>query len=267
MASLALAWLDDSHLAFPAPEKALTHDSGVPGLLAAGGDLSVPRLREAYRSGVFPWFSDEQPILWWSPDPRMVLRVDELRITRSLRKTVQRFARTPGCALRIDSDFRRVIEACARTPRPGQDGTWIVREMVEAYAAWHERGEVHSFETWMDGELAGGLYGVCIGRMFFGESMFSWRTDASKIALVALAAFCRRHGIEMIDCQQRTEHLASLGAGEIPRRDFLRHVRAVTRMATVTDWSFDPGLWQELPELAGRGAEPPPLKDKERSEE
>jgi len=185
-------------------------------------------------------------VLWWSPDPRMVLLVEEFKLARSLRKTVARFARTPGCEVRIDSAFRRVIEACARAPRPGQDGTWIVPEMVEAYVRWHRLGKVHSFETWVDGELAGGLYGASLGRMFFGESMFAHRTDASKIALAALVCFCREHGIEMIDCQQKTGHLASLGGREIARADFEHRLRAALAAPPIDRWTYDADLWRHL---------------------
>jgi leucyl/phenylalanyl-tRNA---protein transferase len=176
-----------------------------------------------------------------------VMYVDEFRLSRSLRKTVQRFARAPNCAVRIDSDFRAVVAACAATPRPGQDGTWIVPEMVEAYCAWHaQRPDVHSVETWVDGELVGGLYGVGLGRMFFGESMFSHRTDASKVAFAALICLCRERGIGLIDCQQRTGHLASLGAREIPRRDFERELSLRLKEPRVTDWTYDLAMWRHL---------------------
>jgi leucyl/phenylalanyl-tRNA---protein transferase len=214
-----IAWLRSPNDPLPETRRALSQGSDAPGLLAAGGELAPQRLTEAYSKGVFPWYSQGQPILWWAPDPRMVLMTEEFKLSRSLRKTLARFVRTPGCALRIDSAFRRVIEACAGTPREGQDGTWIVPEMVDAYTAWHRLGRVHSVETWIDGTLAGGLYGVSLGRMFFGESMFSHRTDASKIALAGLVCFCREHGVTMIDCQQRTGHLASLGARELARAD------------------------------------------------
>jgi leucyl/phenylalanyl-tRNA--protein transferase len=246
MCSLSIAWLDDLRLGFPPLEEALGPDSEAPGLLAAGGDLSVPRLAMAYAAGIFPWYSEGQPILWWSPDPRMVLHPAEFKLRRSLRKTLQRFIRTPGCEVRIDAAFRDVIQACARTPRPGQNGTWILPEMIHAYSRWHARGAVHSFETWMDGELVGGLYGVSLGRMFFGESMFSHRTDASKIALAALVCFCLHHGIEMIDCQQRTGHLASLGGREIPRSEFAAHVRHAAAQQPVQDWVYDPSMWAGL---------------------
>jgi leucyl/phenylalanyl-tRNA--protein transferase len=241
-----IPWLRGPDDALPDTRRALPSGSEAPGLLAAGGELTPRRLREAYSKGVFPWYSDGQPVLWWSPDPRMVLLVDEFRLKRSLRKTIVKFMRTPGCEVRIDSAFSRVIGACAGTPREGQDGTWIVPEMVQAYVAWHGLGAVHSVETWIDGELAGGLYGVSLGRMFFGESMFSHRTDASKIALAALVCFCREHGVAMIDCQQRTGHLASLGAREIPREAFEAHLAQTVDAPAPRAWTYHPGLWQQL---------------------
>jgi len=255
MSALSIAWLEDRGDDFPPVELALGLRSEAPGLLAAGGDLKPARLRRAYEHGIFPWYSLGQPILWWSPDPRMVLYPGEFKLSRSLRKTLQRFVATPGCVVLVDTAFDQVIRACARTPRPGQDGTWIVPEMVTAYSMWHRLGDVHSFETWVDGELAGGLYGVAIGRMFFGESMFSHRTDASKIALAALVAFCRQHRIELIDCQQRTAHLASLGAREIARREFTRHVHAATQQEPVEEWAYHPAMWTQLglrPPASGR---------------
>ncbi|MEO7010055.1 MAG: leucyl/phenylalanyl-tRNA--protein transferase, partial [Caldimonas sp.] len=200
----------------------------------------------AYAQGVFPWYSEGQPVLWWSPDPRMVLVTDEFKVTRSLRKTLSRFARTQGCEIRIDSAFGEVIDACAGTPRAGQDGTWIVPEMIDAYMSWHALGRVHSFETWIDGELAGGLYGASLGHMFFGESMFSRRSDASKIALAALVCFCRAHAVPMIDCQQRTEHLASLGGREITRAEFEARLRGALGAPAIDDWSYDLKLWLHL---------------------
>ena len=239
-------WL--RHAADPLPDTrhALPPGSDAPGLLAAGGELTPQRLIEAYSKGVFPWYSGDQPVLWWSPDPRMVLIVSEFKLSRSLRKTVRRFADTSGCEMRIDSAFGRVIGACANTPRDGQDGTWIVPEMVEAYSAWHALGQVHSVETWIDGELAGGLYGVNLGTMFYGESMFSHRTDASKIALAALVCFCREHGVAMIDCQQRTGHLASLGGRELPRAEFERRFAPCLMEPPITDWTYDSKLWRHL---------------------
>jgi leucyl/phenylalanyl-tRNA--protein transferase len=220
-------------------------------LLAAGGRLTPQRLEEAYRRGIFPWFSPGQPVLWWSPDPRMVLPVAQFKVSKSLAKTLRRFVRHPGCELRIDSAFERVIDACARTPREGQAGTWIVPQMVAAYTEWHRRGRVHSFETWVDGQLAGGLYGVALGRMFFGESMFAWASDASKIALAALVAFCRHRGITLIDCQQNTAHLASLGAHEVSRNTFEQHLSRVSGESEIADWTYDPAMWLQLEALQG----------------
>ncbi|HEX7439894.1 MAG TPA: leucyl/phenylalanyl-tRNA--protein transferase, partial [Caldimonas sp.] len=172
--------------------------------------------------------------------------VDEFELSRSLRKTLARFVRTAGYEVRIDSAFQRVIEACAGTPREGQDGTWIVPEMVEAYCEWHALGRVHSVETWIDGELAGGLYGASLGRMFFGESMFAHRTDVSKIALAALVCFCREHAVPMIDCQQRTAHLASFGGRELGRSEFESRLRAALHAPSIDEWSYDPHLWRHL---------------------
>lgn len=242
---MQLAWIDDD-TPLPPTSLALGEGSDAPGLLAAGGNLSTTRLEEAYRHGVFPWFSAGQPVLWWSPDPRMLLPVSGFKVSRSLRKTLRHFVATPGCEIRIDSAFERVIKACARTPRNGQKGTWIVPAMVQAYTQWHRAGRVHSVETWIDGELAGGLYCVSIGRMVFGESMFAHRTDASKIALAALVAFCRTHGVEWIDCQQNTGHLASLGAHELPRATFERHLSHALGEADIRDWSYDPAMWAAL---------------------
>ena len=214
---------------FPPPESALRDPNG---LLCAGADLSVERLLAAYRSGIFPWYSGDEPILWWSPDPRMVLFCDELKVSRSLAKNL----RNKGFEIRIDSAFSRVIRACAE-PRRSESGTWIGREMQAAYVALHRAGHAHSFETWQEGRLVGGLYGVAIGRAFFGESMFSRATDASKVALVGLVATLRARGFPMIDCQQRTPLLASLGAREIPRRGFLH------RLAALVNYAESPKKW------------------------
>lgn len=242
-------WLRDDREPLPDTRLALPPGSDAPGLLAAGGALTPARLTEAYSKGVFPWYSDGQPVLWWSPDPRMVLRTSEFKLSRSLRKTIGKFTRSPGCEVRIDSAFEQVIEACAASPREGQDGTWIVPDMVAAYARWHALGSVHSFETWIDGELAGGLYGVGIGRMFFGESMFSRRTDASKIALAALVCFGREHGIDLIDCQQRTGHLSSMGGRELPRTVFEAAIAERVRAGPVTAWIYHQRLWAHLRSL------------------
>ena len=244
-------WLAEDSIAFPPTARALAADSEAPGLLAAGGDLRPERLREAYRQGIFPWYSDGQPPLWWSPDPRMVLQTRHFEPSHSLRKTLRRFARTPGCEIRVDSARRDVLRACANAPREGQAGTWILPEMQAAYLRWAESQDaVHSVETWIDGELVGGLYGVNIGRMFFGESMFMRRTDASKIALAALVCLCRRNGIPWIDCQQNTRHLASLGAAEVARFQFESHLAWATEQATPPDWQFRPADWDQLDQLA-----------------
>lgn len=258
-----VVWVDDT-MPLPAPGSVAEE---LPGLVAAGGRLSLARLEAAYRSGLFPWFGPGQPVLWWSPDPRMVLPVDDFRLHRSLRKTLARFLATPGCAVRVDHAFDAVVRACAGTPRDGQDGTWIVPAMVRAYGAWHRAGRVHSVETWVDGTLVGGLYFVAIGRMVFGESMFSLRTDASKIALAALVAACRARGVALIDCQQHTGHLASMGAREMPRTAFLRHVAQACAEPDIGDWTYDAAHWTGLDaRLAGPGpqalpAAAPPAED------
>lgn len=208
------------------------------GLLAAGGDLMPERLLEAYRHGIFPWFSAGDPILWWSPDPRMVLFPEEFKISHSLHKTLRR----GKYEVRIDSAFEQVMRACA-LPREGQDGTWIQEDIVQAYVRLHHMGLAHSVETWMNDELAGGLYGVSLGRMFYGESMFSRKTDASKIALAHLALQLKRWNFGMIDCQMNTPHLASMGAREIPRRQFLARLQELIHYPNVASpWCFDHDL-------------------------
>jgi leucyl/phenylalanyl-tRNA--protein transferase len=217
-----IPWLDERD-PFPPLERALQEPNG---LLCAGASLSAERIVAAYRQGIFPWFSDGQPVLWWSPDPRMVLFPAEFRISRSLRRTL----RAGRYTVRLDSAFHAVIEACAETPRAGQDGTWITPEMQSAYRRLFDLGIAHSVETWIDGQLCGGLYGLAIGRMFYGESMFSRVTDASKIATAHLARFLETRGFGMIDCQMNTPHLASLGAREIPQSEFIRQLKALIEM-------------------------------------
>ena len=194
------------------------------GLLAVGGDLGPARLLDAYQHGIFPWGTVESQPLWYSPDPRMVLFPEEFRLSRSLHKTL----RAGKFEVRFDTDFAGVIGHCAATPRPGQDGTWITPEMMDAYIRLHELGWAHSVETHVGGNLVGGLYGLAIGRMFYGESMFSQRSDASKIAFAHLIALLREQKFGMIDCQMRTEHLASLGGREIPRANFLTRLQTLT---------------------------------------
>jgi leucyl/phenylalanyl-tRNA---protein transferase len=219
---------------FPPPSSALASPNG---LLAAGGDLSPRRLIEAYRLGIFPWYSEGEPILWWSPDPRMVLVPTDLKIARSLGKTLKR----GGFQIRADTAFREVIQACATARRPGQRGTWITRPMVEAYCRLHELGVAHSVETWIEGELAGGLYGIALGRAFFGESMFARSSDASKIAFVHLVRQLERWDFGLIDCQMSTAHLASFGAAEIARREFSARLAKLVHYAHSTArWCFEP---------------------------
>lgn len=209
-----IRWLTGPDDPLPTAERALPRTSEIPGLVAAGGELTPKRLAEAYAKGIFPWFSEGQPILWWSPDPRMVLYCEELKISRSLAKSV----RNKGYEVRVDTAFERVLDGCADR----EEGTWLGRAMRSAYLALHRAGYAHCFETWHDGELVGGLYGVALGRMFYGESMFSRATDASKVALVALVRELQARSFPLIDCQMHTELLASLGGREIPRKSFLR---------------------------------------------
>ena len=230
---------------FPPVSQAWGPDTSAPGLVAAGGVLDVRTLRAAYAATIFPWFSEDDPILWWSPDPRMVLRVDAFRLHRSLRKTIERFVSTPGCEIRIDSAFDAVIAACAAAPRSGQNGTWIGPEMRHAYGQLHRAGLAHSVETWVHGELVAGLYCVSIGQAVFGESMFTHVTDGSKIALAALVAWCRQHGLPLVDCQQNTPHLAFMGAQEMPRADFARAVAGLTPLPAPA-WKFNTVYWNAL---------------------
>ena len=223
---------------FPDVSKALTVEA--PGLLAAGADLSPARLLQAYRNGIFPWFSEGQPILWWSTDPRMVLYTDQFKISNSLTKTLRKIERSRldggRWDVRFDSAFDDVMRACA-APRRDGPGTWISDEIIAGYTGLHALGYAHSAEVWLDGELVGGAYGVCIGRMFYGESMFARVSDASKVALAYLVAFLQRHGVEMVDCQQETGHLASLGAAPIPRSRFLEHVHRATARPGIGSWT------------------------------
>jgi leucyl/phenylalanyl-tRNA---protein transferase len=219
-----IPWLEQGG-AFPAVETAMRRPNG---LLAAGGDLSSERLLRAYRLGIFPWYSEGEPIMWWSPDPRMVLFPDELKVARSLSKTL----RKPDYEIRADTAFAAVIDACSE-PRPRQRGTWITPQMKQAYCRLHELGKAHSVETWRKGELVGGLYGVALGRVFFGESMFSRASDASKIALVALVQQLKGWQFGLIDCQMNTPLLASFGAREIPRSRFTGLVAELVNYADV----------------------------------
>ena len=225
-----LTWIgpDDP---LPSASKALSDPNG---LVAAGRDLSATRLLEAYRAGIFPWFSRGQPVLWWSPDPRMTLRLDDFKVARSLIKTVRRLRRENSWRISLDNAFERVMQECA-APRAGSPGTWITPAMVSAYSDLHRLQLAHSVEIWEEHELVGGLYGVSIGRMFFGESMFARRTDASKVALYALVETLKTLGFRVIDCQQNTEHLASLGAIETSRSAFLSELESLIALPA-PDW-------------------------------
>jgi leucyl/phenylalanyl-tRNA--protein transferase len=208
---------------FPPPDYA-----DASGLIAVGGDLSSERLLEAYRVGIFPWYSEDQPILWWSPDPRFVLDLDQFKFSRSLQKTL----RKKVFHVTFDRVFEEVIAACAEVPRDGQSGTWITPEMRDAYTKLHGLGYAHSVESWFEGELVGGLYGVSLGKAFFGESMFHRKTDASKVALAVLVEKLQKWGFHFIDSQMTTEHMHRLGAEEIPRRIFLKKLQSALRHST-----------------------------------
>ena len=239
-----IRWLESGE-DFPDVATACAQGSATPGLLAAGAQLDTATLLRAYGAGIFPWFTDGQPVLWWSPDPRMVLQPGDFKMHRSFRRKLRDFLADPSCEVRIDAAFAEVIRACASSPRRGQQGTWIVPKMQQAYIKLHQDGHAHSVETWIDGQLAGGLYCVALGRAVFGESMFSRTSGASRIALAALVALCRQHGVESIDCQQETSHLALLGAREIRRSDFCRHIAAAQAEAPAL-WKFQTVYWNQL---------------------
>ncbi|HLR14149.1 MAG TPA: leucyl/phenylalanyl-tRNA--protein transferase [Burkholderiaceae bacterium] len=214
-----ILWLD-SDTPLPDPADASRH-----GLLAAGHSLSLPRLKEAYRKGIFPWYQAGEPVLWWSPDPRMVLPCDHLRVSRSLAKRLRQVARQeedeqPTMTITTNMAFEQVMQGCAQ-PVPGREQTWITPEIFQVYQQWHQQGQVHSLEVWRGRRLVGGLYGVCLGRFFFGESMFTREPDASKIALSYLIRVLQARGIAHVDCQQDTPHLRRLGARLYHRSEFL----------------------------------------------
>lgn len=221
--------LDENEIWFPDPYKA---PKDFP--LAVGGDLSPDRLLFAYSIGIFPWYSEGEPILWWSPDPRMVLFPENLKISRSLKKVLK----NKGFEVRFDTDFESVIKMCAAVPRPGQEGTWLTDEMIKAYIKLHNLGYAHSVETYLNGELVGGLYGVSIGKTFFGESMFHTVSDASKVAFVYLVKKLKEWDFDMIDCQQSTPHMARFGAINIPRKDFLDKLKeSLKKPSIIGKWT------------------------------
>lgn len=217
---------------FPPVEMAMREPDG---LLAVGGDLTTERLVAAYQRGIFPWFSDGQPIMWWSPDPRMVLYPDELKISRSLRKRL----RKQDYKITLDQAFELIIRACAGSRR-GEPGTWITDDMIAAYENLHQQGIAHSVECWMDDELVGGLYGLAIGQAFFGESMFARRSDASKLAFAHLVKQLQQWGFTLIDCQVYSEHLESLGARLVPRSLFIEQLNQACLAERVTNWQMAP---------------------------
>ncbi len=225
---MTIYYLPQEYVLFPDPEEA-----DADGLLAVGGDLSLPRLLEAYANGIFPWYGLGAPILWWSPDPRPVLYPREIHVPRRL----QRIMRQRPFEITLDRDFERVMRLCAMASRPQGEGTWILEEMVLAYVTLHEAGYAHSVEVWDAGDLVGGLYGVAMGRAFFGESMFHTRSNASKVALVVLARLLAHWDYRFIDCQQTTPHMLHFGIHELPRLQFLRELREAMR------WNRRPCSW------------------------
>ncbi len=225
---MPIYWLSDDNIGFPDPELASEE-----GILAVGGDLSPERLLTAYQTGIFPWFNEDSPILWWSPDPRFVLFPEKLKVSRSMRP----YLNQPKFGWSLDSHFREVITHCQSAYRPGQGGTWITEEMLEAYVSLHELGFAHSVEVWDQDELVGGLYGISLGRIFFGESMFARVSNASKFGFIRLVQLLADYDFQLIDCQQETRHLASLGAEAIPRKTFLEYLEHNDPATTIRgDW-------------------------------
>jgi leucyl/phenylalanyl-tRNA--protein transferase len=232
----SIAWLEEEE-EFPPCDQALEQVVGLNGVLAASADVGLQRLIRAYEQGIFPWYSAGQPVLWWAPDPRMVLYLADFKWSRSLRKNRAQAA-AEGWQIRIDANFEGVIRACADNCRPGQNGTWITESIIEHYVALHRLGLAHSFETWHGTTLLGGGYGISLGRMFYGESMFTRAPNASKLALGELVQFLRQHGFVMIDCQQKTPHLGSLGAREISRLQFLQEMQVLQQQPGLTNWAI-----------------------------
>jgi len=234
-----ITWLGPQD-SFPNPLLEPDPDPSVPGLIAVSERIYPGQLSAAYQLGIFPWYSDNQPVLWWSPDPRMVLKPTEFKCSDSLKKSIRLFCQDANSHIRVDEDFATVIRACATSTRKDQDGTWITHEIMDAYTTLHEQGNAHSIGVMEQGQLIGGLYCVSFGAMVFGESMFSRRPGASKLALAALSAWCLQNRISMIDCQQETAHLRSMGAAPIPRQEFLEQLQiSINQTKIESSWTFD----------------------------
>ena len=237
-----ITWLGP-YDSFPNPLLTPDPDPSVPGLIAVSERIYPDQLLQAYQLGIFPWYSNEQPVLWWSPDPRMVLKPGHFKCSESLRKNIRLFCQDTHSQLLVDADFGAVIRACATSSRKDQDGTWITHEIMDAYTTIHEQGHAHSIALVEQGELVGGLYCVALGGMVFGESMFSRKPNASKIALAALSAWCIQNEVAMIDCQQETTHLSSLGAAPISRDVFLEQLQISLNQTNIDKpWTFDKNI-------------------------
>ena len=234
----AIPWIDESRT-FPSPRRFIQTNPELPDdLLALSESMDEELLLSAYQQGIFPWYSDGQPVMWWCTSPRMVLNTAEIKITHSLSKKIKQVLKNPLWEIRVDTAFVDVIQACANAQRKNQQGTWITNEIISYYSILHERGFAHSVETWFEGHLVGGLYGINLGKMFYGESMFMHVTDASKLALAALCAWCNEVGIRLIDCQQHTQHLSSLGAKPISKIEFLDWIESQTKLSPPSwNWS------------------------------
>lgn len=236
--------LDPDTIFFPPTQLAMEDPDG---LLAVGGDLTPDWILEAYRNGIFPWFNPGEPILWWTPNPRSILRIDNIQLRKSLIKKIRQYARQRNLVIKFDTQFAEVMKACALTPREGQNGTWITQEMLNVYSELNQMGYAHSVEVYLDGDLQGGLYGIQIGKMFFGESMFSWQADTSKIALAFLSKFLKKNGFKMIDTQIETPHLNSMGAELIAREQFEMEILELTHQTfPAKRWAFDESLLTEI---------------------
>ncbi|WP_114638442.1 leucyl/phenylalanyl-tRNA--protein transferase [Polynucleobacter necessarius] len=237
-----ISWLGPQDT-FPNPLFVADPDPSVPGLIAVSERIYPNQLLQAYQLGIFPWYCDHQPVLWWSPDPRMILKPENFRCSHSLKKNIRQFLEDPHSEILVDADFAAVIRSCATSSRKDQDGTWITHEIMDAYGAIHQQGYAHSLAIMEHNQLIGGLYCVAIGNMIFGESMFSRKPNASKLALAALSAWALQQGVVMIDCQQETVHLKSLGAAPIPRQDFLEQLRVSLNQSNIEkSWNFNKNI-------------------------